>query len=254
LNIVIERDYDAVSRYAAAAIAAEIRGREQVVLGLATGSTPLGMYREWVEMVRRGELSFSGVTTFNLDEYVGLPPDHPQSYRTYMEQHLFRHLDLSPGATHIPRGDAPDMELHAREYDEQIRAAGGIDIQVLGIGRNGHIGFNEPGERFGATTHIVRLAETTRQANARFFPRPEDVPTHAVTMGLKSIMNAREIFLLASGEDKSEAVARAILGDVTPDCPASVLQLHPRCVFVLDQAAASRLPSDLWQGRREIVI
>jgi glucosamine-6-phosphate deaminase len=249
MNIIIERDYEAMSKRAAERIAAEIRKRTRLVLGLATGSTPIGLYRCWAEQVRRGELSFTGVTTFNLDEYLGLPPHHPQSYHTFMQEQLFRYLDIPAEMTHIPRGDAENVDAHCREYEELIRMAGGIDIQVLGIGRNGHIGFNEPGESFGRSTHVVALSETTRQANARFFPAGETVPTHAITMGLKSIMNARQVLLLASGADKSEAVRRAVCGEVTPEHPASILQLHPDCVFLLDEAAASLLPAEGECGR-----
>ncbi|MBX6394721.1 MAG: glucosamine-6-phosphate deaminase, partial [Alicyclobacillaceae bacterium] len=245
MNIVIEKDYEAMSRRAARMVADTIRSKPDLVLGLATGSTPLGMYRCLIDMVQAGELSFARVTTFNLDEYVGLPPDHPQSYHTFMREHLFRHIDIRPERIHIPDGTAPDPDGHCRQYDRWIARAGGIDLQILGIGINGHIGFNEPGEPFGKRTHVVRLSESTRTANARFFRNPEDVPTHAITMGLRSIMNARRIVLLASGEKKSEAVRRALLGDVTEQCPASVLQLHPDCTFVLDQGAASLLPKDL---------
>jgi glucosamine-6-phosphate deaminase len=242
MHLIIERDYDTLSKRAADWIAAAIRQRPHLVLGLATGSTPIGLYRALAEAVRRDELSFAQATTFNLDEYLGLPPHHPQSYRTFMEAQLFCHLDIPAEMTHIPRGDADDVAAQCLEYEEQISSAGGIDIQVLGIGRNGHIGFNEPGESIGRGTHVVTLSETTREANARFFPAGETVPTHAITMGLKSIMNARQVVLLASGADKAEAVRRAVCGDVTPEHPASILQLHPDCVFLLDEAAASLLP------------
>lgn len=238
VRIEIARDYEALSERAARLIADEIEARERIVLGLATGSTPLGVYRRWIEWVRAEQLSFAGVSTFNLDEYVGLAPDHPQSYWSFMQEKLFRQIDIRPSNVHIPQGNAEDVQAHCAEYERQIRAAGGIDIQILGIGGNGHIGFNEPGAEFGGSTHLVALAESTRRANARFFKKEEDVPTHAVTMGLKSIMNARQILLLASGRGKSEAVARAVYGDVTPDHPASILQLHPNCVFLLDEEAA----------------
>jgi glucosamine-6-phosphate deaminase len=185
-----------------------------------------------------------------LDEYLGLDPDHPQSYRFFMREQLFRYIDIHPSRTHIPNGIAPNALEHCKEYDKQIEEAGGIDIQILGIGRNGHIGFNEPGEDFGKLTHVVQLSDSTRRANSRFFTRLEDVPTHAITMGLKSIMNSRRVLLLAAGVNKSEAVFRALFGEVTEELPASVLQLHPDCVFVLDEAAASKLPTEV---RKEIL-
>lgn len=238
VRIEIERDYEALSERAARLIADEIQAREHIVLGLATGSTPFGVYRRWIEWARAGELSFAGVSTFNLDEYLGLAPDHPQSYWTFMQERLFRHIDIRPSRVHIPQGNAEDVAAHCAEYERLIAATGGIDIQILGIGGNGHIGFNEPGTEFGNGTHLVALAESTRQANARFFKNEEEVPMHAITMGLKTIMNARQIILLASGRGKSEAVARAIAGEVSPDHPASILQLHPNCVFLLDEEAA----------------
>jgi glucosamine-6-phosphate deaminase len=249
VKILIERDYEAMSRRAAWLLSEKIRQKPDLVLGLATGSTPLGLYRCLIEKVQSGDLSFAAVTTFNLDEYLGLAPDHPQSYRTFMEQHLFRHIDVIPEQTHVPLGLAPNVDAHCADYERQIAEAGGIDVQVLGIGRNGHIGFNEPGEAFGRLTHVVKLSESTRKANARFFSRPEEVPRYAVTMGLKSIMNARQVLLLASGADKSEAVYRAVCGDVTAAHPASVLQLHPNCVFVIDEAAAKQLPSEFRQDK-----
>lgn len=249
MKILIERDYDAMSKRAAVLVAEQIRLHPDLVLGLATGSTPLGMYRNLIELVRRGNLSFSAVTTFNLDEYLGLAPDHPQSYRTFMEEKLFRHIDIIPANTRVPQGLPDDIARHCDDYERQIAEHGGIDIQVLGIGRNGHIGFNEPGEEFGQLTHCVTLSDSTRQANARFFSPPAEVPTHAITMGLKSIMNARRVLLLASGADKSDAVRLAVCGDVTEAHPASVLQLHPNCVFVLDDAAAAKLPAEFRQNK-----
>jgi len=251
VKIWIERDYSAMSRRAAEQIAADIQQRDRLVLGLATGSTPLGVYQAWQEAVHQGRLRFANTITFNLDEYTGLSRSHPQSYWSFMKEHLFDHVDLDPQNLHMPRGDAPDLEEEGRAYERAIAAAGGIDIQLLGIGRNGHIGFNEPGSALGEGTHVVSLSDSTRAANARFFERGADVPTHAITMGLRSIMNARQIVLLASGESKSDAVAKAILGDVTPQLPASVLQLHPNCLFVLDEAAASGLPDNLHDLQKE---
>jgi glucosamine-6-phosphate deaminase len=239
---IVERDYESMSRLAATLVAEKIEERPHLVLGLATGSTPLGLYKCWREMVLQGRLSFAGVRTFNLDEYIGLPREHAQSYWTFMQENLFRHIDIQPEHVHLPDPNGGDPVLQGRRYEELIQAAGGIDVQILGIGRNGHIGFNEPGTDLGSTTHVVKLSESTRQANARFFESMEEVPTHALTMGMKSIMNARQVILLASGEEKSEAVYRAMFGEVTADHPASILQLHPNCLFLLDEQAASRLP------------
>jgi glucosamine-6-phosphate deaminase len=247
MRILLEPDYAGMSLRAARLVAAEIQSNPQLVLGLATGSTPLGVYGYLKEWTKRRELSFAGVTTFNLDEYVGLSPDHPQSYHHFMQEQLFGELDVSPERTHLPSGSATDAKRHCEAYDRLIVEAGGIDVQLLGIGRNGHIGFNEPGEAFGVGTHVVRLQESTRLANARFFERLDDVPTEAVTMGLKSIMNTRMILLLASGADKADAVYEAMLGPVTPDMPASILQMHPNCFVIIDDAAAAKLPSSLMQ-------
>jgi len=220
------------------------------VLGLATGATPEPLYRKLVEVCRRGEVSFARVTTFNLDEYLGLGPDHPASYHYYMEQHLFGHVDIDRGRIHIPNGLAEDPEEECRQYEEALRQAGYPDLQILGLGRNGHIGFNEPGTPFGSLTHRVRLTESTREANRRFFPPGEEPPEEAITMGIRSIMQARRILILATGEAKAEAVAKAILGPVTEEVPASVLQLHPNVTWWVDEAAARLLEPDLrWVHR-----
>lgn len=245
MRILIETDYEAMSLLAAKLVAMQMHANPRLVLGLATGSTPLGVYRVWRKWVQAQALSFAEVTTFNLDEYVGLPPEHPQSYHAFMREQLFDAVDLRPENTHIPDGIAKPIKAQCLAYEHQIAAAGGIDVQLLGIGRNGHIGFNEPGEAFGEGTHVVRLQESTRRANARFFNSLQEVPREAVTMGLRSIMNARQILLLAAGEDKAEAVAEALLGEVTPRVPASILQLHPNCTFLLDRAAAAKLPAHL---------
>jgi len=247
----VEKDYEGMSLRAAQMVAIEIKRRRQIVLGLASGNTPLGLYNYWIRMVQQGNLSFKDAMSFNLDEYLGLAPHHPQSYWTYMQENLVRHIDIDPERVHIPRGDAEDVEAHCLAYEQMIRQVGGIDIQILGIGQNGHIGFNEPGGSFGKSTHLVELTEDTRLANSRYFAPEEDVPTHAITMGLKSIMNAKQIVLLASGENKSDAVYKAIMEEVATSLPASVLQLHPNCVFILDEQAASRLPASI-QRKREV--
>ncbi|MBO6637766.1 MAG: glucosamine-6-phosphate deaminase [Roseitalea sp.] len=214
---------------------------DRPVLGLATGSTMEPVYADLVARFRTGAISFSGATTFNLDEYVGLSPDHPQSYRRTMHRLLFDHVDIDVGACHLPQGDAPDPHVEAQRYDAAIAAAGGIDIQLLGIGRNGHIGFNEPTSSLGARTRIKTLTRSTRQANAAFFAKPEDVPRHAITMGIANILEARHCVLVATGAAKAGAVARMIEGPLGADCPATALQLHARATVIVDGHAAAGL-------------
>ncbi len=217
-----------------------LRRKPDAVLGLATGSTPLGLYARLAALYRAGELSFRRATSFNLDEYVGLPATHDQSYRYFMEHNLFSHVDLPAERTHVPSGlDVSDAALAG--YDAAIEAAGGIDLQLLGLGGNGHIGFNEPGTPFGLGTHVVELTARTRQDNARFFASLDEVPTHAATMGVKTVMHARAILLLAFGSAKAEAVRAALTGPVTEEVPASVLQLHPDVTVICDEEAAKLL-------------
>ncbi len=217
-----------------------LRRKPDAVLGLATGSTPLGLYARLAALYRAGELSFRRATSFNLDEYVGLPATHSQSYRYFMEHNLFSHVDLPAARTHVPSGlDVSDAALAG--YDAAIEAAGGIDLQLLGLGGNGHIGFNEPGTPFGLGTHVVELTARTRQDNARFFASLDEVPTHAATMGVKTVMHARAILLLAFGSAKAEAVRAALIGPVTEEVPASVLQLHPDVTVFCDEEAAKLL-------------
>jgi glucosamine-6-phosphate deaminase len=237
----IAKDYDQMSEQAARTVADRLRRNPTLVLGLATGSTPLGTYRALIRMHREEGLDFSKVTTFNLDEYVGLDPAHPRSYRQFMEENLFRELNLDRRHTYIPDGAAPDLEAHCEWYEEQIRSAGGIDIQVLGIGRNGHLAFNEPGSSLGSRTRIKPLSLETRRDNARFFASPDEVPDHAITVGIGTIMEARELILLASGEAQSDAVRAAIEGPITSIVPASIMQMHRRAHVIVDQAAASQL-------------
>ncbi|MFC7678035.1 glucosamine-6-phosphate deaminase [Paenibacillus sp. GCM10028914] len=206
-------------------------------LGLATGSTPVGLYAKLIEMHQQGLVSFAGVTTYNLDEYVGLPENHAESYRTFMNEKLFNHVDINKDKTHVPNGNAADLEEECRSYDLMMEQNGPIDLQLLGIGHNGHIGFNEPGESLISGTHVAPLQDKTREANARFFPSIDDVPTHAVTMGVGSIMKARQIMLLIRGEDKAEIAHRALTGPITTECPASLLQCHPNVIVLLDQGA-----------------
>lgn len=226
----------------AAGVIAETLAAEPVpVLGLATGSTMEPVYADLIARHRAGAISFADATSFNLDEYVGLSPDHPQSYHQTMRRLLFDHVDIDPARCHLPRGDARDPAAEATRYDEAIIAAGGMDIQLLGIGANGHIGFNEPTSSLGARTRIKTLTSETRAANARFFGRSQDVPRYAITMGVANILEARHCLLIATGEAKADAVARMIEGPLGADCPATALQLHPRATVIVDREAASKL-------------
>ncbi len=215
-----------------------LKRKPDAVLGYATGSTPLGLYFELARLNREGALSFARASTYNLDEYVGLDGSHPQSYRYFMNKNLFYNIDIPLESTHVPNGINTAI---AGQYDQAIEAAGGIDLQLLGIGNNGHIGFNEPGTPFGSITHVVDLTESTRQANARFFESIDEVPTQAVSMGIKTVMNARSILMICIGKAKAPIVRDFILGEVTPEVPASILQLHPDVDVYLDPDAASLL-------------
>ena len=221
-------------------MAAQITRKSDSVLGLATGSTPIPAYDMLVSWYHRGVIGFDKVVTFNLDEYVGIDERNPLSYHAFMQQHLFSKVNLRPENTHLPSGSSL---ADGQAYDEAIRAAGGIDLQLLGIGRNGHIGFNEPASDFTYGTHIVTLAQSTIEANARFFSSPDQVPRHAISMGIGNIMAARCVVLVATGKDKVEAVYNTVRGPVTPQVPASILQLHPCCVILCDREAG-RLVTD----------
>ncbi|MFD2705792.1 glucosamine-6-phosphate deaminase [Salibacterium lacus] len=237
MEVIAVKDDQEMSEKAASLIGAEIKDRPGIVLGLATGGTPEGTYREWINQA--GSLPLSQLQTFNLDEYAGLSPDHPNSYHRYMKERLFQPLQLRPGQTHLPRGDAKDLQEEARRYEKQIQQSGGIDLQLLGIGENGHIGFNEPGSSFHSRTHVVELKPSTREANARFFESEEDVPHQAVTMGIATIMESRRILLLASGSRKKEALTALLEGKQTENFPASVLQNHPYVTIIADESALS---------------
>ena len=241
MKIYRAENYDAMSRRAANILSAQVILKPDSVLGLATGSTPVGMYRQLVNWYEKGDIDFSQVHTVNLDEYLGLAPDHDQSYRYFMQQNLFDHINVRPENTNVPNGLASDPEAECRRYNEVIAGLGGIDLQVLGMGHNGHIGFNEPEEAFELETHVVDLTENTIQANARFFASKDEVPRRAITMGIKSIMQARHILVVVSGEDKAGIVRRAFAGPVTPLVPASILQMHPHLSLVGDEAALSLL-------------
>lgn len=228
----------AVSRVADT-LRAQVRANPEAVLGLATGGTMEPVYRALI--AGAAGLSFARVTTFNLDEYVGLAPEHPQSYHAYMRRHLFDHLDMDPARLHLPRGDAESPNAEAARYDDAIGAAGGVDLQLLGLGANGHIGFNEPGSSLGSRTRIKTLTRKTRDANARFFGPGEEVPRYAITMGIATIMEAREVVLLATGPHKAEAAANTVEGPVSAFCPASMIQFHRHATVVLDEEAAADL-------------
>ncbi len=230
-----------IGQAAAALIAAQLLHKPDSVLGLATGSSPIPTYQELIRMNQAGVVDFSRAVTYNLDEYVGIPAAHACSYHRFMRDQLFDQVNIRLEATHVPDGNAPDLAAAARAYDEAIANAGNIDLQVLGIGRNGHIGFNEPGERFIAGCHVVSLSANTIDANKRFFASEADVPRQAITLGVGAIMNARQVLLIATGASKADAIARAVHGDITPQVQASILRTHPNTIFLLDRAAASLL-------------
>lgn len=239
LKIVCARDYDDMSRKAANIISAQVILKPNTVLGLATGSTPIGAYHQLIEWYEKGDVDFSQVRTYNLDEYRGLSHDDPQSYHYFMRDNFFDHINIDPANTHVPDGSNPDAEAACSEYDQMVAAAGYPDLQLLGIGNNGHIGFNEPDDHFSKGTHCVDLTESTIKANSRLFEREEDVPRQAYTMGVQTIMYARMILVVANGEKKAQAVHDMCYGPVTPQCPASILQLHPNVVVVADKEALS---------------
>ena len=234
-------DAAAMSRRAANIISAQVIIKPNCVLGLATGSTPIGTYQQLVERCKNGDLSFAEVTTVNLDEYLGLAPTHEQSYRYFMNHNLFDHVDIKMENTHVLNGMAADPDAECTAYNELIHSLGGIDLQLLGMGHNGHIAFNEPGDNFGLETHVVSLSERTIDANKRFFASRDEVPRKALSMGIKNIMSARKILVVVSGEEKAEAVYKSVTGPVTNEVPASVLQLHPDVTLVGDSAALSKL-------------
>lgn len=242
--VMLRSTYEDMSREAASIVAQRIRRKPDMVLGLATGSTPLGLYRELIRRHIEDGLDFSKVTTFNLDEYIGLPPTHDQSYHYFMNEGLFDHVNVERSRVHVPDGMAPDVEAFCEWYEERIRHFGGIDLQVLGIGSNGHIAFNEPGSSLGSRTRIKTLTERTVRDNARFFATLEEVPRQAITMGIGTIMEARELIILANGEKKADAVKAAVEGPITAMTPASIVQMHRKAYFIVDEAAASKLSPD----------
>lgn len=234
------KDYNDLSRKAANIISAQVIMKPDCVLGLATGSSPLGTYRQLIEWYKKGDLDFSEVKSVNLDEYKGLPKDNDQSYYYFMHQNFFKDININPENTHIPNGMDPDSEKECSRYNQVISDLGGIDLQLLGLGHNGHIGFNEPDTAFAKMTHCVDLAPSTIEANKRFFASADDVPRQAYTMGIKTIMQARKILLIVSGEDKAQILYDVLNGPITPHVPASILQLHSDVTVVADEAALSK--------------
>ena len=240
MKFIVTENYEAMSRTAARVISGYVSSHPDCVLGLATGSTPIGLYRCLVEDCEAGALSFKDVTSFNLDEYRGLPKEHPESYWSFMHRNLFDHVNIRPEAINLPDGTNPDAEDACAKYNQIIHAVGGIDLQLLGIGHDGHIGFNEPGEAFELETHCVNLTAETIEANKRFFDGNVDlVPKQAYTMGIKTIMQARKVLMVANGAGKAEIIKKAFFGPVTPEVPASILQMHPDFTLVGDEEALS---------------
>ena len=241
MRIYKGKDYADMSRKAANIISAQVIMKPDCVLGLATGSTPIGLYQQLVAWYEKGDLDFSEVRTVNLDEYKGLSRENDQSYYYFMHHNLFDHVNLPAENSYLPNGMEPDSDRECRRYSELIRSMGGVDLQLLGIGHNGHIGFNEPGDAFDNDVHCVNLTQSTIEANKRFFASADDVPKQAYTMGIKTIMQAKKILIVASGEDKADIVRDAFFGPITPKVPASVLQLHNDVTLVADEAALSKI-------------
>ncbi len=241
MKICRAKDYNDMSRKAANIISAQIILKPNCILGLATGSTPVGTYRQLVEWYEKGDLDFSEVMTVNLDEYKGLTRENPQSYYYFMDEHLFGKVNINKNRTFLPDGTEPDSSTACENYNEILRAVGDVDLQLLGLGHNGHIGFNEPGESFSTETHCINLSEQTIKANARFFETMDEVPRQAYTMGIKTIMAAHRILMIVSGEDKAEIVKTAFTGPITPKVPASILQLHRNVTLIADEAALSKM-------------
>jgi glucosamine-6-phosphate deaminase len=242
MRIIKAKNYQEMSKQAASILAAEVTLKPDCVLGLATGSTPIGTYEELIARYNRGEVDFSQISTVNLDEYKGLDKEDDQSYYYFMNKHLFNEINVDKKRTYLPDGMASDSEMECEKFEQLIEEIGGVDIQVLGIGHNGHIGFNEPSSVFEKVTHCVDLAEETIEANKRFFDSADDVPRQAYTMGIGTIMKGRKILLLVYGAEKADILAKALLGDITPEVPASILQLHPDVILVGDEEALSGFP------------
>ena len=241
MRIIVVDNYEEMSWKAASLVSSQIILKPDSILGLATGDTPLGMYSELIKLYNKKEIDFNEIKTFNLDEYYGIDENNSQSYYYYMMNNFFKHINISHKNINVPNGDAENIYEECLRYESEIKKSGGIDIQVLGIGVNGHIGFNEPDVNFEAETHLVNLDDTTIESNSRLFKRREDVPTKAISMGIKTIMYSKRIVLLASGLSKADAIYKTINGKINPEIPASILQLHQDVTVILDKDAASKL-------------
>lgn len=253
MNVYVVEDYVELSKKAARIVLEQIHFKKNSTLGLATGSTPLGMYKELINLYNNGLVDFSQVKTFNLDEYYGLSKSNNQSYYYYMKENFFQQVNIPEHHIDIPDGMAEWVEEECLRYEKRIEISGGIDLQILGIGRNGHIGFNEPDFKFEALTHLVNLDEDTIRANSRFFSSIKDVPNKAISMGMKTIMNSKKILLMASGKEKAEAIKNTIKGKINPGVPASILQLHSSVILLVDKEAASMVGEYMDEGLQKII-
>ena len=241
MKVFVFKTKEEAAKAAVSVFAAELMKKPNAIFGLATGSSPVPLYHEMIAQYKAGAMDFSQCRSWNLDEYVGLQPDHVCSYRRFMNEELFDHVNIDKANTHVPSGTAADMAKEAADYDAAIEAAGGIDVQLLGIGHNGHIGFNEPDDHFTYETHVVSIAESIIDANTRFFNNRDEVPRQAISMGVGNIMKAKTVVLVANGKDKAQAIYNTVKGDITPRVPASLLRCHPNCLIFVDEAAASLL-------------
>ncbi|MGJ9385529.1 glucosamine-6-phosphate deaminase [Salipaludibacillus sp. CF4.18] len=240
MKIIKVKNYDEMSQKAAEMFIGKIRRNPEINLGLATGGSPVGLYKQLVQDHQTNHTSYKKVKTFNLDEYIGLSGEHPNSYRYFMNEQLLNHVDLNKSNTHVPLGDTENPGQQCSHYEQLLKEHGGVDLQILGIGSNGHIGFNEPGTSFQSETHIIELTPSTREANARFFTSLEEVPTHAITMGITSIMRSKEILLLISGDSKQDALSQLLQGAINENFPASILRTHPCVTIIADEAALGK--------------
>lgn len=241
MKLIVAKNYEEMSKLAAEFMAEEVKKKPEIILGLATGGTPVGMYKELIRMCDNKEVDFSKATTVNLDEYIGLSGEHNQSYRYFMNSNLFNHINIDKAKTFVPNGQAPDIEAECKSYDARIRELGGIDLQLLGLGSNGHVAFNEPDTFLTVGSHETKLTQSTIEANARFFDSMDEVPKTAITMGIGGIMQAKKILVIANGEGKADVVEKLMNGKITTEVPASMLQMHRDVTIIVDEAAASKL-------------